>query len=1451
MSDATTISTLELEIHSSAKNTESGLNDLINTLGRLKMATKGGLGLTSVVKQLNNLNTATNGINSNSVNNVTGLASAIQLLSGTKISSTIGKQITEISTALSGANFSGGEVKITELVTALKPLESLGKTSLGSTVNALKKLPEVFDGLKKIDMDAFGQKIVEVTAKLKPLADEMQKVANGFSAFPSKIQRLISSSNSLVTTNGKVAKSYVNLYAKLKMAASSLKGLGSKMASMIQEAMGYDEIMNLFTISMGKYAKEAYDYAQQVSEILGIDPAQWMRNQGTLMTLATGFGVAGDRAKVMSQQLTQLAYDISSFIDIPAEEAMTKLQSGFAGELEPLRAIGYDLSQAKLQAIAYSLGIDRTVSSMTQAEKAELRYYAIMTQVTTAQGDMARTLESPANQMRIFRSQVTMTARAIGSIFIPILNKILPYAIAVAKVIRILASTIASLFGYELPEVDFSEGLGNTTSGVEDVGDALDKASSSAKKLKSYMLGFDELNVINPDDGSGSSGSGSGGAGGVGGFDFELPTYDFLEGAAESKVNQIVEDMKEWLGITDDITSWSDLFDTKLGDILILVGSIAAGLIAWKLSDSFLTGLSAFTTALGVGILIDSIACTLEEGLSWKSVIEGAIGGALIGAGLGFKFGGWQGAIGGIVIGIGISLIINGITGAIADGVNVEDVVSIITGVLTTVGGIITVIKLFNKEHDNPLPDVKKASETIEKTSEGTSTLTTKLKDLAKNLGLGLVILAEVAAAAVLVVGAIWLLGIELDNVGKAWTPVIENAETVTIAMGIGTVLLVAIGVLTNELGKKGKTMATDIAIGTAILLEIGVATALFIGEIWAIGKLLDEVGKAWQPVLDNGETITTAILAGTAILVLVGALAGALGIASVESFGLLPIAIGLGTALLVEVGVAAGLFIAEILAIGILLDKVGKAWKPVLDNGDTIKKAIKQGTKILIAIGVVSAALGVATVASAGLLPIAIGLGTALLVEVGDAAGVFTTEITKVGNSLVKVNNAWKPINKDGAMIEAAIKTGTKLLIAIGTVAAALGVATIASVGLLPLAIDLGTDMLVDLSDSFITFTNSLIKVANQMSGQLYTSLVKLNSRLPTLSTCMTNFTTYMGDFVDDIVDYTKNSALAGIAATIDKFVDFFTTDPIDRLTSEVSEQYDDAVDLIDELKSAIPKINSATLYLKMYNAAIADLQAEAGVDDKGSNTLGVILEFAVNIANDATTWWSNVKKWWSEKIGKDSAQEFKTSPKNDSLSWWTNVKSWWGLRVGDVSNFTTKVKDDSNTWWSNVKKWWSGDSSSGVDVKVNAKKGWSGTIKNFLGIPDNYSLGFKLPKIKVSWGEKTVAGFTIKYPSGFSTYAQGGFPDMGQMFIAREAGPELVGNIGSRTAVVNNDQIVESVSTGVYQAVIAALGSGNGDGDNTQIVINLDGEKIYENQQKIARNRGYNLGMGAFSFG
>ena len=591
---STTIESLELEVLSSSQSAESGLNALTATLEKLKTATKGGLGLGVVASQIKKISDATNGINGANVGNVTGLAKAIQLLGGTRISSTVATQITAMSTALHNADFTSGKEKLDRLVDALSSLSNLPKSNLASYVNNLKKLPEALNALDDSTISVLTDKIQKLAIALKPLADEMNKVAAGFSAFPAKIQRLIANTNRLTAST-----SYINLWAKLRMAVTAVKNITSKIASCVTSMNDYIENVNLFTASMGKYADKAKEYAETVGGVMGIDPGEWMRNQGVFMTLATGFGVAEDRAYTMSQQLTQLGYDLSSFFNIRYEDAMQKLQSGISGELEPLRRLGYDLSQAKLQAVALSLGIDKSVSSMIQAEKAQLRYYAIMTQVTTAHGDMARTLNAPANQLRVLKAQLTQAARAIGSIFIPALNAILPYAIAIAQVIRDLASSIASMFGFEMPEVDYSS-LDTVVGGAEEVEDSLKDATESAKKFKTTILGIDELNIMNGNDINSNSVINNG----AGQFDFDMPEYDFLSNVTESRVSQIVQDMKEWLGISKEIDSWTDLIGTRLGDILSVI-TIILGVVAYekirewwesfkklKIVDTFLEGMS-------------------------------------------------------------------------------------------------------------------------------------------------------------------------------------------------------------------------------------------------------------------------------------------------------------------------------------------------------------------------------------------------------------------------------------------------------------------------------------------------------------------------------------------------------------------------------------------------------------------------------------------------------------------------------------------------------------------------------------------------------------------------------------------------------------------------------------------------------------------------------------------
>lgn len=631
MADNVEIQGLEFQIVNDSTQAVAGLQNLINTLNRLKTATNGGTtGLSKTAQGIRELSDSLKGLNSGDASQkITRLTNALTALSqvgNVKISSSIANQLTAINTALAGLKWTDGD-KLTSLVNGLRPLSELGKANMTTFINQLSKLPKVIEDLEAADIDKFTQQMTALAAAMKPFADEMQKVSNGFSVFPSKIQKLITSTEKYNASARKATSTTGQFTSGLKAlnvaaVAITFRKIGHFIAQAVTESNKYQEDLNLFTVALGQYAAEAQNYAEKVSDVMGIDPAQWLRNQGVFNTLLTGFGDTAERAQLMSQNLTQLGYDISSFFNISIEDAMQKLQSGISGELEPLRRLGYDLSQARLEQTALNLGIKESVANMTQAEKAELRYYAIMTQVTTAQGDMARTLEAPANQLRILQAQLTQAARAIGNIFIPALNAILPYAIAVVQVIREIANALANLAGFKLTEVDYS-GVNSAAVGAGSLADNLDDAAGAAKKLKQYTAGFDELNVFAPNTGSGSGA----GAGGAGGFDFDLPTYDFLGDAVQTRIGEIKKMIEDTLA---EITTIVSGFMLAVGAILVVTGvniPLGVGLMA-----AGAVGLAA-TVGLNWTAMSSELASTL-------ALITGVVGGFLLALGAIMAFSG-------------------------------------------------------------------------------------------------------------------------------------------------------------------------------------------------------------------------------------------------------------------------------------------------------------------------------------------------------------------------------------------------------------------------------------------------------------------------------------------------------------------------------------------------------------------------------------------------------------------------------------------------------------------------------------------------------------------------------------------------------------------------------------------------------------------------------------------
>ena len=683
-------------------NKLKGVSDAVNQLNISPNAKISS----SLPKNITALNAAVANIQPEKIVQLGSALQAVANSSGAKISATLPKNITALNTALAGLD-AGGIAKLSGLADGLRPLGDLERAKLTSFTNQLSKLPAVIQELDKVDLDKFTQQMKDFAEAIKPLADEMNKVAAGFSAFPTRIQRLITSTEQY---NGTVRRATTSTNAwnsaiKAISFVTIYRAAAKLMSTAIAKSSQYTEDLNLFTVSMGKYAEEAYNYAQKVSEIVGIDPAEWMRNQGVFNTIITGFGVAGDKAAYMSKNLTQLGYDIASFYNLDFESAMQKVQSGIAGELEPLRRLGYDLSVARLEQERLNLGIDKSVSSMTQAEKSQLRYYAMMTQVAQVQGDMARTLEQPANMLRVLKAQFEQCARAIGNLFIPILVKVLPFAIAVANALREIIAAIAGLFGVTLQAPDWGDSFGGATAGSGAIADNMDSAAGSAKELKKYLAGFDELNVLPDQNQGGGSGGSAGGGGGDLGID--LPGYDFLKNAVGNKIDEWKKKLEPLVNFVKD----------NLKEILELVATIGTALLAWRLATELMTGISALKalsqnglsipltitagailTATGFKIEFSGIKDAIEKklnGFNFSEIILGGLvgtaGTGLLGKGIGqfiakafsestiakaITAGGGTistgligAAIGGIVA--GIPMFVTGIYDAVTNGLNI------------------------------------------------------------------------------------------------------------------------------------------------------------------------------------------------------------------------------------------------------------------------------------------------------------------------------------------------------------------------------------------------------------------------------------------------------------------------------------------------------------------------------------------------------------------------------------------------------------------------------------------------------------------------------------------------------------------------------------------------------------------------------------------------------------
>lgn len=1377
MADNVEIQGLEFQIQENSAGAVTGLNNLKKALSGLKTVSVGSANnLSKTATGIRELTNALKGLNTGDASQkINRLATALAALGNLSSFRSTTNSIVKLNSALTQLKWTDGD-KLASLANGLRPLSELDKAHLTSFINQLGKLPGVINELEKADIDKFTRQMKDLSAAMKPFADEMQKVSNGFSAFPSKIQRIIASTNRYNGTVNKAAsgtRAWSEALAGIKLSTViyASNRIGAVIAEYMYEASEWEGIMYRFGRAFGEEAEENYKWILKLNSELQINVQKFMQYASIYGTMLKGFGVAQKDAAAMAMNYTELTYDIwAGYNDIykTFEDAAIAVRSAIAGEVEPIRRAGFTIVDSQLKITAANYGIAYSTQSASEELKSYLRYLTLIDQARAQDliGTYAREMTTAEGLMRTLRQQLASLSQAFGSFLLPALVKVLPYVQAFVKLIGEAIAALAQLFGIDLKPVDFSSGVNAGAAGAGAMADNLEDASGAAKKLKQYTAGFDELNVFDPNQGSGGAGIGAGGGGSLEGmFDIDK----LWDESIFNSINSQVDELKE-----------------KLKDVLATVTSIAAGILAWKVAKDFLTALKllkelgskgfAFKLdfqVLGLAMFLADLKeferylkDFLDNGPTFQNVagmissFAGMVGDALIMLG-NLKVGGAlkviQG-IGEIVIGIsdiaanGLNVdnaltVVRGLTNvAIGIGVftgNIKlaawsvaiqgfttiireiatnwdaikqgdwsgvDKVALIIGGLEILGGLVVALDVFSKLKG--ITNLGKATTAMNTLTTATDTIDTtvstglspKLTSLAKNLGLVVGIVAEVSAAAIIVVGAIAIMGHELDEVGKAWQPVIENGATVATAIGLGAGILGAVGLAAYALGTGGKTIAVNIGLGTAILLELGVATGLFLVEIWAVGKGLDEIGQAWQPVLDNGEQIATAI--------------------------------GVGTGLLVAVGAA-------------------------------------------------TAALGAVTIGTAGLLPAAIAVGTAILAEMALAC---------------------------------------------------------------------------------IALVESLKNVANELNFNLAPALRDLNGTLPQLTEDMSDFVDFMTIFAGEISSYTDSMGGITWDSIVSGFQRLFAGNPIGDFSDDVHTIYTDTQSLNTELRLANPELQTAVTLLTQYAALMKQLGILTQENGTSNLSTGIFTNLKVcgeqlvtgfstgmtnkmpliqaNVQQMKTTLDTNfntlvngvVQKW---ETGLTTMQTDFTTFTANTLA---NFLSFQAQMNTGMTDFTTVFP----IGWSNM---WRGMTNIAIvqwnSVLTVMEKGMNNAVRAVNNVIREINRTSRITGISLSYISQVKVD-RIQY------MADGGFVDEGQLFIARESGAEMVGAMGRRTAVANNDQIVEGISAGVSVAndgVIAAIYALMNIIEDKDLSVSIGDDVIGRSYDRYSRSRGVRVNSGAFA--
>lgn len=595
----------------------------------------------------------------NLVNNISRLGGA-KATQAVKNLEPIKRQILRFVSGLNGIGTLNFDT--TGLANLVSSITKLGGKAAGNAIPNIQNLGVALNQLMATlsRAPAVSQNTILMTQALAQLASNGSKVSSATSAISGGLSRYTGAAGKAMKSTKGLAAQIGMFYARCFMLIRGVKSLWKS----TEKAMDYIETLNYFDAAWSQVAdnavnswKEAgYDsaeaYANSFSQraqsvtgkmtgftaddsgnlkatgqvSLGLDPEKLMNYQATFGQMASSMGVASETSLKLSQALTEIGADLASVKNLDFESVWNDMASGMVGMSRTLDKYGVNIRNVNLQEKLSELGIDAKVSKLGQEEKALLRVIILLQSTKYAWGDLADTINQPANQLRLLEANFGNLARTIGSLFLPIVTKVLPYLNAMAIALQRLFSWIGSLLGIKMSGFGTSIGSaaadwGDMEDAAGGVADSTGDAAKNTKKMADNLQGFDKLNVISTKSDSGS-GSGSGAGGGVGAdltaaFDKAFEEYQQAWDAAFANVENSAQQMADkiqnafkqiWDAAEPARKSIKALWDEGLSRL---------GTLTWTaLKDfysEFLVPLGKWTLGTGLPMLVDSINAFLMK----------------------------------------------------------------------------------------------------------------------------------------------------------------------------------------------------------------------------------------------------------------------------------------------------------------------------------------------------------------------------------------------------------------------------------------------------------------------------------------------------------------------------------------------------------------------------------------------------------------------------------------------------------------------------------------------------------------------------------------------------------------------------------------------------------------------------------------------------------------------